>query len=480
MPTERQIYLLDPQTLDPETIAVTFAKTSRSPQTFRNIAAELSAEQSAEFHEKWVVGYGHASVAEHAVLHLAIENVSRLAVETIESGRLASYTEKSTRYQKWASDEFYTPPEIERDAPSEIRDVYQSTCQSLFQAYAQTLSAVRQTFEQEDPQRPDESAGAWERRIRSKYVDVCRFLLAAASLANLGMTVNARQLEHTIRKMLSHPLEEVRQAGEEIKAAAISSVPTLIKYVDHVPYLEQTSLELSRLAKETTMKAGLQDWCTLVDFDREAENRVLAAELYRFGDFSYAQVLEYTAGLSSDQREALVYVLLGRLDRHDIPLRETEYANYIFDVTIDQGGYFELKRHRMMTQTPQPLTTRAGYAVPRRMVTSGMSDVYHHAMQQAAQAYEILEKYNPHIASYIVPNGYNRRVLLGMNLRSARHLIGLRSAENAHFSMRRMALRMADEIQAATPLLAKYLHRSTQQTWQEIEDRSFIDTQFGL
>ena len=53
-------------------------------RSFRKIAAELTAEKSAEFHEKWVVGYGHASVAEHAVLHVAMENVSRLAVETIE------------------------------------------------------------------------------------------------------------------------------------------------------------------------------------------------------------------------------------------------------------------------------------------------------------------------------------------------------------------------------------------------------------
>ena len=37
-----------------------------------------------KFHEKWVVGYGHASVAEHAVLHIAFENVSRLAIESIE------------------------------------------------------------------------------------------------------------------------------------------------------------------------------------------------------------------------------------------------------------------------------------------------------------------------------------------------------------------------------------------------------------
>src|SRR5688500_19628145 len=97
---EREIYLLSPRALSPETIAVAFAKTSRSPESFRAIAAELSDEKSAQFHEKWVVGYGHASVAEHAVLHIAFENVSRLAIESIEGNRLASYTEKSTRVQK--------------------------------------------------------------------------------------------------------------------------------------------------------------------------------------------------------------------------------------------------------------------------------------------------------------------------------------------------------------------------------------------
>ena len=103
MQPERKVYLLNPKNLTPETIAVTFAKTSRSPLSFAEIADELTSEKSAAFHEKWVVGYGHSSVAEHAVLHIAMENVSRLAVETIEGNRLASYTEKSTRYQEWSA-----------------------------------------------------------------------------------------------------------------------------------------------------------------------------------------------------------------------------------------------------------------------------------------------------------------------------------------------------------------------------------------
>src|SRR5215467_13923110 len=141
MAVGRDIYLLSPKSLSPETIAVAFAKTSRSPESFRAIAAELSDEKSAQFHEKWVVGYGHASVAEHAVLHIAFENVSRLAIESIESNRLASYTEKSTRYQKWGLDDFTIPPELDEVHP--LRTEFVATLRLLFKAYADSLDPVR-------------------------------------------------------------------------------------------------------------------------------------------------------------------------------------------------------------------------------------------------------------------------------------------------------------------------------------------------
>src|SRR4030042_5802000 len=164
---ERDISLLSPRALSPETIAVAFAKTSRSPESFRAIAAELSDEKSAQFHEKWVVGYGHASVAEHAVLHLAFENVSRLAIECIESNRLASYTEKSTRYQKWGPDDFTLPPDLENHP---LKTEFIKTCNFLFQIYAESLAPVRARIEAGTPRRENESDEDWARRVRSPYV----------------------------------------------------------------------------------------------------------------------------------------------------------------------------------------------------------------------------------------------------------------------------------------------------------------------
>jgi len=470
MTAKRQVYLLDPQKIPPETIAVTFAKTSRAPQSFREIASELSVEKSAEFHEKWVVGYGHASVAEHAVLHIAVENISRLAVEVLESNRLASYTEKSTRYQKWNRDAFHIPAELDGHP---LREIFIQTCQLLFDTYQESLPAVQAVVAADNPRKPEESDSAWERRLRSKYVDVCRFLLPAASLANVGMTINARALEHAISKMLSHPLVEVQQTGAEIKQVALESVPTLVKYAEAVPYWQSAAASLTQTARDLNMPVQPEDWCQLVYSDPVVENRALAAALYRFSNFSYAQCLQQVQDSAQPERARLASLLLAERAQHDIPLRELEFASYTFDLILDQGAYFELKRHRMMTQTPQPLTARLGYALPRQMTTAGFEQRYRKAMQAAQNCYEEIAAFNPHAASYIVPNAFNRRVLLGCNWRSLDHFISLRSAPNAHFSLRRVAQRMAAETRSATPLLGSYLRPNPVETWQRIETDYF-------
>jgi thymidylate synthase ThyX len=139
-------------------------------------------------------------------------------------------------------------------------------------------------IEKNNPRHAAESDEAFDRRIRSQYVDSCRFLLPAASLANVGMTANARVLEHAICKMLSHPLSEVRQIGEEVKQVTQTEVPTLVKYADAVPYLVETSRGLEQgntHQVELDLRQRKDDWCRLIDFDPCGENKVLAASLYR-------------------------------------------------------------------------------------------------------------------------------------------------------------------------------------------------------
>ena len=466
----RSIYLLSPRHLSPETIAVAFAKTSRSPESFREIAAELNDAESAKFHEKWVVGYGHASVAEHAVLHIAFENVSRLAIECIESNRLASYTEKSTRYQKWNPNSFYTPACI---ADSPHNDLYHHACAKLFETYQKSLAPLKAWVESRHPRHDGESEAKYDGRIRSKYVDNCRYLLPASSLANVGMTANARVIENAIRKMLSHPLQEVREIGEEVKKVALGETPTLVKYADRVPYLADVQNRQAQIPNSKTQTSG--SWIVLNEYDRDGEEKFLAAFLYRFGGMSFEEALNVVKGMNDEQRIALAHDALGGLDKYDAPIRELEHITYTFDVVMDQGAYFELKRHRMMTQTPQRLAADLGWATPSAFEFANFQNEYESAMQIAAEAYHALAADFPEEASYVIPNGFNRRVLMTLNLRQAFALCELRTTPGAHFAVRRITAKVYEMIHDVHPLLAKFMRCGERPKAEEIEKDFFVN-----
>jgi thymidylate synthase ThyX len=470
----RRIYLLDTKKLSPETIAVTFAKTSRSPKSFDEIAAELSDKRSADFHEKWVVGYGHSSVAEHAVLHIAVENISRLAVECLESNRLASYTEKSSRYQIWDEDHFFIPEEIQG---SNVVDKYSKTCKLLFKEYQIAFGKVRKYLSEIKTRQKEESERAYTNRIRACSADVCRYYLPTSSLANVGVSINARALEHTLQKMLSHPLSEVRKIGEEIKTVSLKNIPTLIKYADRNDYLIQIESEITKQSSKVISR-GISDdaWCECADYDEDGEFQILAALFYRFSNLSFKEAYEHISQLRQPKLESITESLLGKLGKHDIPVRELEYAQISFDLIIDQGAYFELKRHRMMAQTSKSFSPQLGYAIPKIIGESGLLDNFKTAMEKARETFYSIHEIHPHASSYILPNAYNRHVFLKMNLRTALHLIKLRSAPNAHFAIRRVAQRIAEEIRNKYPLFAPYFKVGTDETWRTLENDFFLKT----
>lgn len=463
----RQIYLLSSREYSEETIAVAFAKTSRSPETFKANADELSEESASQFHEKWVVGYGHSSVAEHAVLHIAIENASRLSMEYIEGNRFASYTEKSTRYQKWDTNAYYTPKEI---VGTPFEKHYHLISQNLFQAYVDCLPRLREVIEGDFPRKEGEADQAYDNRIRSKYVDHARFLLPASSLANVGVTINGRALEYAITKWLSAPLNEIREIGEEVKAKAMGEAPTLIKYAEKN---ERTIAVREKLA----IKTNAYDWektrrqsCVLVASESDSEDQIIAAILYRFGNMSYQQSLEMVK--TKTNIDAIIADLFDNIQKFDTPIRELEHSKITFDLVMDQGAYAEFKRHRVMTQTPQALTCELGYAAPMLFERADILDKYKQAMDSAGMLWNELSEWNRDVAQYIVPNGYNRGVLASMNLREAFAFCQLRTAKNAHFSIRRIAQMMAVEIKRAYPMLGNYLP-VIDEHWQNIERDHF-------
>jgi len=225
-----RVYTLDD--LPPEVVAVTFAKTSRVPDSFDAIARELTEPTSSRFHEKWVIGYGHGSVAEHAILSIAIENISILGAKFVEENRLSSFTEKSTRYQVMDAANHYTPPCY---AEGKLAEIYREAIARLYAAYDALMPEAERFCDGKYGGEEWSSLGV---SPGGKACDAIRGLLPAAAKTNLGWTVNARSLRHALVKMASSPLAETRELARELRAIAARRVPTLVKYTDASPYLD--------------------------------------------------------------------------------------------------------------------------------------------------------------------------------------------------------------------------------------------------
>ena len=443
----RRIYPLSPRDLTEEQIAVTFAMTSRNPEPFAEIARRVSAERAADFNERWVVGYGHSSVAEHAVVHLAVENISRLACDGLEDNRLASYTEKSSRYQVIDANSFHIPQEL--DAHPARRAEYIAACRGLFDAYRQLLDGVTAYLRRgalRQGSRDGDEADAL--RARRRATDACRAVLPAATLTNVGVTANARTLEHAIAKLMSAELMEERSIGAELREQGRRITPTLIKYADHNPYLAERRRSSGDYAGNNSA-GDERATATLVDYDRDAAGKLAAALLFRHGG-SYADARAKVGAMTESARLAVIDAAARNIGPHDAAPREFELVGYTFEFVFDYGALREFRRHRMQTYLSPPLTVANGYDMPPLIGDAGLDGIFAEAMERAEAAYMGIRKVSPAAAQYLVTHAHRQRILSRLNLRECYHLFKLRGSRQAHESIRGPvveAMRLAVEAQ---------------------------------
>ena len=433
--------------LTEEQIAVAFAMTSRRPEPFDEIARQVSQEKAADFHERWVLGYGHASVAEHAVVHLAVENISRLACDTLEDNRLASYTEKSSRYQLLPVGYFFEPAELQ-EQPG-LGKIFQEACRELFQHYHRLVDGCIVYLQGIHPQREREGDSAYNLRLRRIATDSCRAVLPAGTLTNVGVTANARVLEHAISKLMSSELSEERDLGLELRTEGHTITPTLIKYAERNPYMAQAPTiqraATGRFGDGPTPGAGspvvgrgpvAMPGVRLVAWSDRAEEKLAAALLYRQSHQPYEEVWRQALDMGAEERQELIRQCVAEMGPHDAPVREFELVDYTYEFTLDYGAYREFKRHRMQSYIPQTLTVEHGYGVPQLLVDATLDRQFVEAIGQAEKAYRRLYEFSPLVAQYLVTHAHYRRILTKLNLRECYHLFKLRTSDLAHFAIR--------------------------------------------
>ncbi len=483
--SDRSVYAL--KNLPEEVVAYLFARYSRSRLSLREdlrgmIEAEgLGAliggngagtddavdavgalqERARAFAEKYVLGYGHNSVAEHGCVHLALEDVSILASKLVEDARLASYTEKSTRYVAFDPSKVHVPDSIQTDPL--LAEDYGATVRALLGAYTGWTEDFVTQIARRTARGERQTGRAYDAACRATAFDLLRYLLPTATRTNIGLTLNARSLEHLIVKLLSQPLKEGRALGARIKEEAQHVVPTLLKYAEPNAYRAETSEAMDALALEllgdqipTTDERA--SGVSLVFADPDADNRLVAAILYGAARLPMDALLARVTQMDAATKTRVVDEYLSRRGRHDAPGRALERLGCTVEMTMDYGAYRDVQRHRMATQTTQTLTPDLGYETPNEFETFGYAEEYHSLMARAAQTHaRLCEAGLTHEAAYALPLATRIRVLFTWNLRELTHFVELRSARQGHPSYRKIAQEVYHAAAAAYPLVARFM-----------------------
>ena len=183
---------------------------------------------------------------------------------------------------------------------------------------------------------------------------------------------------------------------------------------------------------------------TLVDWDPDAEDKLLAAICYPHSHLPEHQLLDRVARLGAAERLALVRAYVGeRENRRHKPGRAFERVDYRFDVLSDYGAFRDLQRHRLLTiewqRAHAPPRLRAPGA--RRRRRAGRPCSTRRWTARPASTTRCVGDF-PEQAPYAVSMAYRLRYVMQFNAREAIHLLELRSGAQGHPAYRRIALEM--------------------------------------
>lgn len=414
--------LIAEENLTPETLSAAYARISRDPKQIselRKIARE-SVARARRSNENIVFGLGHASVAEHAVFNVDVSGISRLAVETIEARRLMSFTEKSQRYIALAR-EFIIPPELD---DTDLGEKLKLHCEILFEAYHDYLPVLEGYFKEKRIEKPEYPAR-----------EDARYLLPLASAAQLGMTANARTIEHLLRKTIAHPLLELRIFANDLKSQTQSVAPSLIKYVN------EEDADTKRLPKFSDLPDDIPD-VKLVNFTENADNILLAAVIFANESVEWDSALEKAERMSVSDKKNFLKDVLKDLQSYQPVSRQFETVEFAFQIVISSAGYGQLKRHRMATQFSQPYNPYLGYTIPESIANTDLKADFVKKMAWSKKLYDAILKKNPWCAPYALTNAHRKLVYFKANAREMYHLARLRMDISAQWDIREIVEKM--------------------------------------
>jgi len=439
--------------ITPETLSASYARISRDPRPvdeLRRVARE-EVERARRSNQNIIFKMGHHSVAEHAVFNFDIIGVSRLAIEEIEKFRLCSYTEKSQRYIT-LKDDFILPDEIVQAGK---QDIFLETIKAQNSLYRKLYERLCPYFYEKNPglagnPKKHSILDGWAK-------EDARYVVSLATEGQLGMTINARNLEFLIRRFASKKLAELRELNTRIYELAKGVAPSIILFTESSDHDEKTYQEFASKATKLMGSRLKKEWSpqneavSLIDYTRGGDDKLLASILHTTSSLSYERCLAQVKSLDPRQKRELAKAALRRMEFYDFPLREFEYVNFTFDIVLSASCFAQLKRHRMATLTCQDYNPGLGVTVPLSIEEVSLKQEFMDMMERTNDIYFRLKNHIGPAADYVLTNAHRRRALFKVNARELYHISRLREDAMAQWDIRQLSVKMSALAKQAMP-----------------------------
>lgn len=448
--TIREFHKLHPEAknLTPETVSAAYARISRSPKPVDELRAisRQEVEKARRSNQNIVFEMGHSSIAEHAVFNIDVIGVSRLLVEEIEKFRLCSYTEKSQRYVL-LKDDFVIPAEVREAGLEETFIATVREQNRLYHGFFKKLNPY--VYEKhkdlaDDPKNRSMLEG-WAK-------EDARYIISHATETQLGMTINARNLELMLRRLAAHPLSEAQEYSRKLCEATKNIAPSLIRYTDTTDYDRLTRQALKEKAKtlceekdhigKSKTSRRVHKNVALVYVTPDADDRIIASLIHSSSNLPFSRCFRIVSSMKRREKEDIMKAALRHVKAHDPVLREFEHVDLHFELVISASCFAQMKRHRMATIISQEYDPSFGVTIPPAIGEIGMEKAFMEVVKRTEKTFEELKKHTPQAAGYVLTNAHRKRISMKINARELYHIARLRADRHAQWDIRDTAERM--------------------------------------
>jgi thymidylate synthase ThyX len=424
----------DGKLLDPAVQSTVLAKYSRSPLSAREILSSLTSEEANKFQDKWVVKYGHNSVAELAAIPVCFEGISIVASKFIERWQRPGYSEKSTRYQKFSADSFVAPP----GAPDYVSDFVKPLYDTYDRLYEQMCEICAEKMGKD----PD------HRTVKARAFDNLRYLLPAGTGTNVACVLNLRDARDMIVSLRSQDNPELQLLGNKMHDAVYEVAPTLTKHTEPTKFV----LNISELDRSSDLKTPVHLHDNLLLRNSNRDIRVMREFKFRLEDWHGMDLKSFNEFMVTRPEHSEVPDIF-----KTIPLTYT--------LTMDYGAFRDLQRHRRCEQYVEPHTHRYGYDIPDDIKGSEIEEEYCIVMDYS-RSLDYVKLFNdPSPKSipqyklyeqYVTPLGYRHRSTFQMDMKELYYIVELRTKPQGHISYRRIAYEMYRQALDVHPYLMQW------------------------